>query len=310
MEDLNLHPLYKKHNIDSAMNSLWEFYKGRFIPLFVISLVMSLITQYASTLIDVKELQNITDPLLLLEKMKDYVVPFAIISLVSLLFSTILQYYVIYNPLNKSVTIFTALYKSLRYFIPYLIIMVLLAFAGGIAIVLGLFLLIVGAFFAMIYVMTLYLFVLPVLMIEDNSIGLTISRSFSLMHRKLWPNIGWTAVFLIIMIVVSVLLSALILIPFTGGFLKSIFGADKSGDIANITTKPLYIFLSAIAGALTMPAMPIFACILYFNGRANENNVIPQAEIVQENVPVRVEDLYAKPYSDDHPDNPENKNKE
>ena len=310
MEDLNLHPLYKKHNIDSAMNSLWEFYKGRFIPLFVISLVMSLITQYASTLIDVKELQNITDPLLLLEKMKDYVVPFAIISLVSLLFSTILQYYVIYNPLNKSVTIFTALYKSLRYFIPYLIIMVLLAFAGGIAFVLGLFLLIVGAFFAMIYVMTLYLFVLPVLMIEDNSIGLTISRSFSLMHRKLWPNIGWTAVFLIIMIVVSVLLSALILIPFTGGFLKSIFGADKSGDIANITTKPLYIFLSAIAGALTMPAMPIFACILYFNGRANENNVIPQAEIVQENVPVRVEDLYAKPYSDDHPDNPENKNKE
>ena len=147
-------------------------------------------------------------------------------------------------------------------------------------------------------------------MIEDNSIGLTISRSFSLMHRKLWPNIGWTAVFLIIMIVVSVLLSALILIPFTGGFLKSIFGADKSGDIANITTKPLYIFLSAIAGALTMPAMPIFACILYFNGRANENNVIPQTEIVQENVPVRVEDLYAKPYSDDHPDNPENKNKE
>jgi hypothetical protein len=53
--------------------------------------------------------------------------------------------------------------------------------------------------------------------------------------------------------------------------------------------------------------MPIFACILYFNGKAGEENVeiihIPEPE----NTKLRVEDLYAKPYSDDHPDNPDNK---
>ncbi len=49
MDHFNNHPLYRKHNLDSAMNALWEFYKNRFISLFLISLGMSLIMQYAST---------------------------------------------------------------------------------------------------------------------------------------------------------------------------------------------------------------------------------------------------------------------
>ena len=67
-------------------------------------------------------------------------VPILIISLINLLFTTILQYYIIYNPLDSENNIFVSVLKSLKYFIPYLIIMVLLAFAGSIAIVLGLLL--------------------------------------------------------------------------------------------------------------------------------------------------------------------------
>ena len=36
----------------------------------------------------------------MLEKIKDYVVPFCIISLINLFFTAILQYYIIYNPLE------------------------------------------------------------------------------------------------------------------------------------------------------------------------------------------------------------------
>jgi len=43
MEPIENHPLYRAHTIDTAMNSLWEFYKKRFIPLFLISLVMGLV---------------------------------------------------------------------------------------------------------------------------------------------------------------------------------------------------------------------------------------------------------------------------
>jgi hypothetical protein len=185
--------------------------------------------------------------------------------------------------------------------------MILLAFAGTIAIILGIFVLIVGAFFAMLYVITLYLFILPIMMVEGTNIGSTITRTITLVHKNFWSNIGWVAVFIIIMIVISVILSGVILLPFTGNFIKTIVNPDDATKLVDVTTKPMFIILSAIVSALTLPVMPIFACILYFHGKAGEDQVQPIPTLEPENIKVRVEDLYAKPYSDDHPDNPENK---
>ena len=42
MDQFRNHPLYQIHNIDSAMNSLWGFYKKNFLVLFITSFVMSL----------------------------------------------------------------------------------------------------------------------------------------------------------------------------------------------------------------------------------------------------------------------------
>ena len=307
MDQFSNHPLYRKHNIDSAMNSLWEFYKKKFLSLFIISLIMSLVIQYASTMVNVKELSSITDPMVMLEKIKDLLVPILIISLINLLFTTILQYYIIFNPINSSDTIFVSIVRSLRYFIPYLIIIVILAFAGTIAIALGIFVLIVGAFFAMLYVVTLYLFILPIMMVEGTNIGTTITRTITLTHRKFWSNIGWVSVFIIIILVISVIFSGIILLPFTGSFIKTIANPEDASKAVDMTTNPLFIILSAIVSALTLPLMPIFACILYFNGKAGEDQTEPVKVSDHENNKVRVEDLYAKPYSDDHPENPENK---
>jgi hypothetical protein len=307
MDQFSSHPLYRKHNIDSVMSSLWEFYKNKFLSLFIISLVMSLIIQYASTMVNFKELTTITDPEVMLEKIKDFLVPITIISLINLLFSTILQYYIIYNPLSSENNIFVSVLRSLKYFIPYLIIMLLLAITGSIAIALGLLALVVGAFLAVLYIVTLYLFILPVMMVEGTNIFDTIGRTFKLTHKNFWTNIGWVAVFLIILIVISVIFSAIILLPFTGDFLKTIMNSGDGTKLLEDTTNPLIIILSALVSALTLPLMPIFATILYFNGRANEEQnqtVMPEKP---EDNRVRVEDLYAKPYSDDHPDNPKKK---
>jgi len=308
MDQFSNHPLYRKHNIDSVMSSLWEFYKNKFLSLFLMSLVMSLAMQYASSLVNMKELSAISDPMVLLEKIKGFLIPILIISLINLLFTTILQYYVLFNPVSNENTVFVSIVKSLKYFIPYIIIMVLLAFAGTIAIILGVFVLIVGAFFAMIYVVTVYLFILPVMMAEGTNIGSTISRTIKLVNKNFWSNIGWVSVFIIVMLVISVVFSGIILLPFTGNFIKTIVSPDDATKIVDVTTKPLFIILSAIVSALTLPLMPIFACILYFNGKAGEGQIQP-APIVSdtETNKVRVEDLYAKPYSDDHPDNPEKK---
>lgn len=308
MDQLSNHPLYRRHNIDTAMNSLWDFYKKHFLVLFTTSLVMALAIQYGSSLIDLKDLQSTTDPLLLLEKLRGFIVPMLILSLISLLFSTILQHYIIYKPLDPEITILVSSLKSLRYYIPYLIIMVLLAFFGGAAIILGIFALIIGAFFAAIYVMTLFLFVLPVIMVEGPDILKTIRRTFTLAHKNFWSNIGWVSVFLIIMIVISVIFSAIIVIPFSGSFLKTLTNPEAAAEVANYSTNPVFILLSALLSALTMPLMPILSCILYFNGRATEDIQHQiRDESKTDNYKVKVEDLYAKPYADDHPENPETK---
>jgi hypothetical protein len=307
MDQFSNHPLYRRHNLDSAMSSLWAFYKKKFLSLFIISLMMSLILQYVSTLINMNELSSVTDPIVVLEKIKSLIVPILAITLISLLFNTILQYYILYNPVNNENTIFNSIVRSLKYFIPYLVIMLLLAFAGTIAIALGIFVLIIGAFFAMLYVVTLYLFILPVMMVESMNIGSTISRTIKLTHKNFWSNIGWVSVFIIIMLVVSVILSGVILLPFTGSFIKTIVSPEDTAKLADVTTKPLFIILSAIVNALTLPIMPIFASILYFNGKAGEDQDLATVVLLPEEYKVKVEDLYAKPYSDDHPDNPENK---
>ena len=307
MDQFSNHPLYRRHNIDSAMNALWDFYKKRFLSLFIISFVMSLVLQYASTLVNMKELSTITDPMLLLEKIQGFLVPILIISVLNLLFATVIQYYVIFNPVNPESTIFTSIVKSLKYFIPYLIIMILLAFTGSIAIVLGVFALIIGAFFAMIYVVTLYLFILPIMMVEGTNIGSTISRTITLAHRNFWTNIGWVAVFIIIMLIVSVIFSGIILLPFTGSFVRTIVNPEDAAKLIDITNNPLFIILSGLVNALTFPIMPIFSCILYFNGKAGEDQIHEAAIPDPQDNKVRVEDLYARPYHEDHPDNPENK---
>ena len=307
MNQFSNHPLYRRHNIDSALSSLWDFYKKKFIALFLLSLGLSIAIQYASSMVNINDLSEITDPALLFEKMKGYLVPILIVSLISLLATTILQYYVIFNPIDSESTALSSVIKSLKYYVPYLIIMILLGFAGTIAVVLGIFVLIIGAFFAMIYVATIYLFILPVMMAEDVNIGITIMRTIKLAHKNFWTNIGWVSIFIIIMLVVSLVMSSIILIPFTGSFLKSIMDPENSATMVEVTQKPLFIILSAVVSALTLPLMPIFACILYFNGRAGEEN--EQSVRVPEptETKLRVEDLYAKPYSDDHPENPENK---
>jgi hypothetical protein len=307
MEQFSSHPLFKRHNIDSAMGSLWEFYKKKFLSLFIMSFVMSLIMQYASSFIDIKELKTVTDPMIMLDILKGYLVPIVIVSLMNLLFITILQYYIIYNPLNSENSILVSIFRSLKFYIPYLIIIVLLGFAGSIAIVLGVFVLIIGMFFAMLYVVTLSLFILPIMMVEGANIGNTIRRTIALAHKNFWSNIGWVAVFIIILIVVSLIISSIVLLPFTGSFVKTIMNPDDATKLIDVTTNPFFLILSAAAGALTFPLMPVFACILYFNGKAGEEQAESISDVNSDIGRVRVEDLYAKPYSDDHPENPEKK---
>lgn len=307
MDQFSNHPLYKIHNIDSAMSSLWDFYKKKFAGLFIISIVLAAISQYLSSMINISELQKITDPEELVLMMREYVWPVILISVISLFFSTIMHYYILYNPLDEENTLVRCIVRSLRYFFPYLIIMILLAFFGSFALALGLVALIIGVFFAALYIMMIYLFILPILMVEGPNIGHAISRSFTLAHRNFWTNIGWTAVFILILVVLSLVMSGLVLLPFSGSFLKLFSNTADSSAVTELASNPAYIILNALISALIFPSLPIFACILYFNGKAREEQPISWEPPKDDNEgKVKVEDLYAKPLSENEEKKPEN----
>jgi hypothetical protein len=305
MDQYRSHPLYRKHNLDSVMSSLWEFYKSHFLSLFLISLVMSGIIQYASTMINMSELQSVTDPSLLFEKIREMMVPILIVSLISIFLTTILQHYIIFKPIDSSNNIFKSVLIALKYYIPFLVILIFLSFFGAFAITIGVLALIIGAFFAALYIFSLYLMILPVMMIENRNIGVTVGRVFSLLHRNFWSNLGWVAVFTIILIVINVVLSAIVMIPFSGNMLKTIFNPEAVKP--DFMTSPAFIILSAVVSAVTLPLVPVFACILYFNAKAGEDDIQIQAEQPREYIP-RVEDLYSRPLDEANDQKPEESN--
>ena len=185
-----------------------------------------------------------------------------------------------------------------KYFIPYLVILIIFTFFGSLVIGLGLLVFIIGVVFSIVYLMMISFFLLPVMMTEGIHIGNTIARTAKLSHRNFWSNIGWTSVFLILLIVVSLVLSSIIMIPFTGSFVKSILNSDAAGQALDFTKSPVYIVLSSAVNALTFPLIPIFGFIIYFNGRARE--VTGQEPVYgDDNYKVRVEDLYAKPINEE-----------
>ena len=303
MDSLKLknHPLYRAYTIDTAINSLWDFYKNNFAKLFAMSLMMAAVLQYAVISADIASIQNETDINVLMEKMRELIIPVGILASVNILFYVIIQHYILFSPSDENSSILDSVLKSLRYFFPYLITIFLFSILGGVAFAFGLVAFIIGVFFAIFYVITLYLFILPIMMIEGPYIGPTIIRTFNLTHKNFWSNYGWVIVFLILFLLISFILAGLMLAPFTGNLLHSIFDPDEAANFVEITQKPLYIILSTIANAVTMPLMPIFSAILYFNGRAREEN--EQSHFTgNEEKKVTVEDLYAKPYFDHHHD--------
>jgi hypothetical protein len=248
--------------------------------------------------IDLTGLQSITDPAEMLEEIRGFMLPMIIVLIVNLLFTTIMHYYIIFSPIDSNVTMLTSIFSSLKYFIPYLVMVILLSVFGSVAIVAGFFALVIGMFFAFLYLMMLYLLILPILMLEGNNIALAIGRTFRLAHNGFWSNIGWVTIFFLIIIVISLVAAALINIPFAGNMLKSLSGEQDPVSAVAFIKNPVFIALSSIVNALFFPLMPIFGVILYFNGRAKEDG----ARVVQEsNEPpkVTVEDLYAKPRDGD-----------
>ena len=71
----------------------------------------------------------------------------------------------------------------------------------------------------------------------------------------------------------SVIFSGIILLPFTGNFIKTITNPEAATNMVNVASNPLFIILSALVSALTLPLMPIFAAVLISMVKPEKNRI-------------------------------------
>jgi hypothetical protein len=291
MNDFQNHPLTGAANLDSAMTKLWAFYKKYFVGMYIISVVLALLTSLASAGIDASMLQTVTDPEEMLQILKGMAGPYALILLISFVFGVILHAWVLERPLGEPGFPGTLLKKSALALIPYLLVMIVLMTIGMIMTAFGLVLLVLPGIFALFYIATVTMFALPLTLAESRNPAHVLSRSFTLAHRNLWPNMGWVIVVMLIILVVSLVIGAILMVPFTGTFLKSFTNPEEATTLLDISRNPVYIILSALTTSLVTPVFPILAFILYFRNREEE---VQQEEVADSEERLKVEDLYPK----------------
>jgi len=90
-------------------------------------------------------------------------------------------------------------------------------------------------------------------------------------------------------VVISLVIGALIMLPFTGSFIRSLTNPGEVSSMLEISRNPLYIVFTALTSSIITPVLPILAFIVYFRNRGDE----ARAEMAMENdSKVKVEDLY------------------
>lgn len=283
------HPLAGAVDIDSAFNKLWYFYKKYFLGLYIISVAGSLVSSLFISGLDLTSLQTTTDPAEMLEKMKGFAGPYALALLVTLVLSVLLHTWVLERPAGDAGFTSALLKKSLVAFVPYLVAMIIFGVLTMMLVSIGIVLLVLPGLFAIFYMATAGLFVMPVTLAETRNPLEALTRSFRLTHKNLWANMGWVIVVLLILIVASLVLGAIVMLPFTGSFLRSMANPEEATAMLEMARNPVYIGLSALTGGLVTPVMPILAFLLNFRNRGEE--VVVEVT-TDSDTTVKVEDLY------------------
>ncbi len=292
MNSYDNHPLTGAADLDSAFNKLWSFYKKHFPGLYLISVIASLLSTLAMSGIDLSSFQGVTDPEEMLGLMQQMARPYALVMLITLSFGVFLHAWVLIRPVADGSYLSQIIRITLITLVPYLITMILVGIILTALFSIGLVLLILPGLFALFYMITVGLFVMPVMLTETLNPFTALSRAFRLTHNRIWSNLGWVIVVLLIIVVVSMVLAAVTTLPFTGSLIRSFTTPEEAGTALELARNPLYIGLSSLASALITPVMPILAFILYFRNRGEESaRAVP---VVEETPSVRVEDLYPR----------------
>lgn len=271
MIDITKHSLYKPMEVDSMLSAIFSIYLKKFLTMFIYSFVAVFIIQIILYYLGFMDLYNVSDPEELMRNLPEIFKKMGIVSVISFIIygflNAFLVNYIIKSDLNPDTVVGDIFAESLQKFSVHMIFFLILS---AIIIVAGVFVgvlaIIIGSVVAMAYLGTVMMSGGAILVVEEKNAIETVARAFTLTHKDFWSALGTVVLFVLIMFLVSLVLTALIAIPFVIMFFGNL---NETGSILEAFDLKMYdigiwsVVLNSIVAALTYPLYAALSVVLY-----------------------------------------------
>ena len=282
MIELEKHKLYQRMDIDKVLSNIFSLYFKNFWVLVTSSFVAALLIQFAFFQLGFYNLTQLTDPEELLSMImsmrKELLIGTLIYFLVYGVLISFLINYLLIRDSNSNIPvniIFTESLKNYTIHIIFFYMLSIIMLVVGASI--GLMLFVIGIVFVSLYLASVLIPCFTIIIAENKNAFEAIHRSFSLVHKDFWSTVASVITFVLIVIVISIILSALMAIPYVVMFFDKMIESGnllRSLNLGNYDIGIWTVVLNSIVASLTYPIYAIFSLILYFKLRYKEENPV------------------------------------
>jgi len=278
MLDFKQHSLFRKMDVDSVLSATFKLYVKNFKILFLYSFIALLFVQAINYYVGLGEVFKNIDPENVQSVLKGLggkitilmIVSFSVYALLNAFFINFLYK----TDIDKNVKhsdIFSETVK--KYFLHMLFFIIVSTVMFTIGMVAGVIVFIIGMLAAALYLATILIPGGTILIVEEKNAFETIGRSFQLAHKDFWPALGCVVLYVIIMILISLVITAIVAIPFIFIFIGNFSDTQSFFDIFNPENFEFGVWIivfNALVSAITFPITAIFSIVLYFKLRYKE----------------------------------------
>lgn len=279
MIDIKQHSLYKPMEVDTVLSNIFNIYLKKFIVLFISSFIAAFIIQVVFHQLGFMELTKISDP----EEMLA-----AFMGMRNELIIGSVTYFVIYgilvcflinflirsdsdSGLSLKETLLYSIKNNSVHLIFFLILSMITIIVGAF---LGVIVFIVGSFLAMIYLGTVLIPGGAIIVAENKNAFEAIRRAFTLVHKDFWSTLGAVLLYFLIMILISIVMNAIVAIPFVFKFVSNWQETESFRELFNMQSYDIgswVIVLNSLVAAVTYPFFAILSVVIYFKLRFIED---------------------------------------
>jgi hypothetical protein len=279
MIDVTKHSLYRPLEVDSMLSATFTIYLKKFLTMFIYSFVAVFIIQLIFYYLGFMDLYTVSDPDELIRNMPEIFKKMGVISISSVIvygfLNAFLVNYIIKTDIEPNIVAGEIFAESVKKFSVHMIFFLILSMIIVVAgVFVGIFALFIGAIVAMAYFGTVMISGGAILVAEETNAIEAVSRAFTLTHKDFWSALGTVVLFVLIMFLISLVMTALIAIPFVIMFFDNL---SDSGNILEAFDLKMYdigiwaVALNSIVTALTYPLYAALSVVLYFKLKYTED---------------------------------------